>query len=133
MRTDILGIGSAIRALLVSDQDLQEAIEGRVYPLVAEENATFPFLCYGLLGVRPDETKDGKYAFGDTATVGVLVATETYKESVDLSILVRSVLTKFEGVVSDYHISSITLSDATDDYSDGAFYRNLTFEIETEN
>lgn len=129
---DSLGIGSAVREILMTSEVIAEATGGSISPLVAEENTTFPFITYGILEIAPKTTKDGHYAFGDEAEIGVTVFAESYEEVVDLSIEIRRVMVSFSGSTDDYDISGISFSGASDDYSEGAFYRNMVFRIDIE-
>lgn len=129
---DSLGIGSAVREILSSDAAVAVPTGGCIYPLVAEENATFPFIIYGILDVHPKTTKDGHYAFGDEAEVGISILAESYEECVDLSIAVRHAMVSFSGGTDDYDISSISFAGASDDYKDGAYFRNMIFTIDIE-
>ena len=58
--TDTLQIGLAIKAILSDSQALANVIgENKVFPVVAPEGTTFPFVLYGQTGIRETGTKDG--------------------------------------------------------------------------
>ena len=71
-----LQIGKAIKTIL-------EGIE-RVYPLVADEGTSYPFVVYRRSGLTPASTKD-RYSFNEIATVEVIVASNSYPESISVA------------------------------------------------
>ena len=62
-------IGKTIRTIL-------NGIDN-VYPLVADEGTTYPFIIYRRSSLNPSNTKD-RYNYKEVATVEILIAANNY-------------------------------------------------------
>lgn len=71
-----LQLGKAIKTIL-------SGID-KVYPLVADKGTTFPFIVYRRTGLSPSSTKD-RYSYREMGTVEVLIAANSYDESITLA------------------------------------------------
>jgi hypothetical protein len=71
-----LGIGKAVKTIL-------DGID-RVYPLVADEGTTYPFVVYRRSGLTPANTKD-RYSYKEVAAVEIIVASNSYTDSINLA------------------------------------------------
>ncbi len=116
-----LEIGKAIFTILKGIKN--------VYPLVADQGTTYPFVIYRRTSLQHSNTKD-RYNYQELATVEVVVASNKYEESV---MLAREVMYKLEhtrGLYNDISISEIKLISAEEDYIEDAYIQKLTFNIE---
>lgn len=116
-----LQIGKAIKSIL-------SGID-KVYPLVADEGTTYPFVIYRRSGLYPSTTKD-RYSFREMATVELIVAAATYPDSISLAEKVKGTLEHTRGKFNDIVIGDITMINADEDYLEDAFIQKLTFQIE---
>jgi hypothetical protein len=66
-----LQIGKAIYTILVKNKIT------KVFPLVADEGTTFPFIVYKRSGLEPSNTKD-RFNYSELATLDIIVAASTY-------------------------------------------------------
>ena len=114
-------VGKAIKAIL---EDID-----KVYPLVADAGTTFPFIVYRRSSLRPASTKD-RYNYSETATVEIIVASNSYPESINIALQVKDLLVGTRGVYCDINIGEITLINAEEDYLEDSFIQKLTFNIE---
>ena len=114
-------VGKAIKAIL---EDID-----KVYPLVADEGTTFPFIVYRRSSLRPASTKD-RYNYSETATVEIIVASNSYPESINIALQVKDLMEGTRGVYCDINIGEITLINAWEDYLEDSFIQKLTFNIE---
>ena len=105
-----LQIGKAIYTILAKNNI------SKVFPLVADEGTTFPFIVYKRSGLELANTKD-VYNFSELATLDIIVAANTYEESIS------------RGTYADITIEEITLDDADEDYLEDTFIQKLTFKI----
>nr|DAZ05102.1 MAG TPA: Protein of unknown function (DUF3168) [Caudoviricetes sp.] len=55
-----------------------------MYPLVADEGTTYPFVVYRRSSLQPSSTKD-RYSYKESATVEVIVASNSYPDSIALA------------------------------------------------
>ncbi len=120
---DSLNIGKAIYTILQTSID----IDKKIYPLIADEGTTFPFIIYKRTGLTPESTKDNT---NENVSVEINIASSNYSESVDLAIKVRKALEHKKGTYSDIVIEDIVIDDATEDYIEDTFIQTLTFKIE---
>lgn len=120
---DSLNIGKAIYTILQTSID----IDKKIYPLIADEGTTFPFIIYKRTGLTPESTKDNT---NEDVSVEINIASSNYSESIDLAIKVRKALEHKKGTYSDIAIEDIVIDDATEDYIEDTFIQTLTFKIE---
>lgn len=120
---DSLNIGKAIYTILQTSID----IDKKIYPLIADEGTTFPFIIYKRTGLTPESTKDNT---NENVSVEINIASSNYSESIDLAIEVRKALEHKKGTYSDIAIEDIVIDDATEDYIEDTFIQTLTFKIE---
>ncbi len=100
-----------------------------VFPLVADEGTTYPFVVYKRAGLQHSNTKD-RFNYQELATVEVIVAANNYTESIDIAKQVMYRLEHTRGKYCDINISEIKLIDASEDYIEDAFIQKLIFNIE---
>ena len=120
---DSLNIGKAIYTILQTSIDLDK----KIYPLIADEGTTFPFIIYKRTGLTHESTKDNT---NENVSVEINIASSNYSESIDLAIKVRKALEHKKGTYSDIAIEDIVIDDATEDYIEDTFIQTLTFKIE---
>lgn len=116
-----IGIGKAIKAIL-------SGIE-KVYPLVADEGTTYPFVVYRRSGLIPASTKD-RYSYKESATVEIIVASNSYPESIDVAEQVKQKMVNTRGTYSGLNVGEITLTNADEDFIEDTFIQKLNFNIE---
>lgn len=120
---DSLNIGKAIYTILQTSID----IDKKIYPLIADEGTTFPFIIYKRTGLTPESTKDNT---NENVSVEINIVSSNYSESIDLAIKVRKALEHKKGTYSDIAIEDIVIDDATEDYIEDTFIQTLNFKIE---
>lgn len=121
--TNSLEIGQVIY------QILNQSGINNVYPLVADEGTTFPFVAYRRVGLRPASTKD-RYNYSELAVIDLLVASSDYKSGIKLATKIKHLLEHTRGIFNGINIGEITLADAQEDYIDNTFIQKLTLNIE---
>jgi len=91
--THAIKIGKVIREQLMADSNIVAKIENKAFPLIAENDTTFPFICYTRETINPEQnTKDGYV--GDRTNFRIDVVSNSYNECVDISDLVRELFEK---------------------------------------
>ena len=126
-----LNIGKVIKDILYRDEALNNLVKNQVFPLIAEENTTFPFIVYRRNSIRNARTKD--YANDEIASVDVVIACDKYSQSVEIAERVRFVLERGEYEGENFSVDNITLSNASEQYMQNTYVQTLTFEIEINN
>ena len=126
-----LNIGKVIKDILYQDEALNNLVKNQVFPLIAEENTTFPFIVYRRNSIRKASTKD--YVNDEIASVDVVVASDKYSQSIEIAERVRFVLEHggYEG--ENFSVDNITLSNASEQYMQNTYIQSLTFDIEINN
>ena len=102
----------------------------KTYPIVADNDAKYPFIVYKRIGLSSLMCKDGNYE--DVATVEVTVVAEKYAISVDIAQQVREALEGNFDTFDNMEIE-VTLQSGTEDFSDSAYTQKLTYRIKTNN
>ena len=118
-----LKLGSYIYSLLA---DIN--VKCKVYPLVADNDAKFPFILYKRVGLYDNTTKDG-YTNEDTLNYEIKVVTDTYQKGIDIANDVRQAIEHGTKTYSDMTISDIRLNAADEQYMENAFVQTLNFQF----
>lgn len=121
-------IGKAICSILLENGDVTNIVGNKIYPVIADETTTFPFIVYQRSGFTPQSDKD--YS-DENVTIEMVIASETYAESIDLAIKVRKALEHKES--DKFGIRDIIVQDATEDYIDDTFIQQMSFVVYIEN
>lgn len=120
-----ISIGKAIKSLLVAGLS-KTSIKNKIYPLIADETTTFPFIVYRRSSIIPESDKD--YS-NDSAHIQIMIAANNYAESVELAEQVRTSLVHKKGIIQTIPIEDISLVDGSEEFIDNTFVQNLIFKI----
>ena len=140
-----LSAGEIVRELLISNDVLKSKVT-KIFPVITDK-AKLPYISYRKIGFSQDLTKSGRGA--DTITMQVSVYAESYKQSLELSELVRESLDykQFVHYCGDLGVSfssdfgtdcdpsehlimrSCNLTDCNETWMDDAFIQNMVFTI----
>lgn len=125
-----LSAGLLIYDILHSDSGVA-AITSKVYPVVAEQGATLPYVCYRRGGMVQDAAKNRPGA--DTCQIEVVCFASSYAGSIQLAEAVRAAM---DNAQASYTASnetltarSIMLIDSAEDWADDAFAQQLVFAV----
>ena len=118
-----LNIGKYIYSTISGDNQ----ITCKVYPLIADNDAKFPFIVYRRTGLVSGTTKDGLTE--DDVTVEIVIVSDKYSVGLDLAINVRNLLEKQSVVYEDLEINDTTLNLATEEYSDNSYIQRMQFDM----
>ena len=121
--TTSISINKYIYSLLTADTKLVELTGGDIYPIVAEESVSYPFVLFTKSAAYGNYTKD--LLLYDSATVEVVIAAVNYFQTVEIAERVRQVLEAYR----DGYFGSITLDNVSEDYADDAYIQQLTFTV----
>ena len=88
MNNSIL-IGKLIYERLSSNPELKEYVNDKIFPLIAEQETTFPYIAFSKDSITPYYTKGGNYE--DTVSVQIIVASTDYLESLNIANIVRKI------------------------------------------
>lgn len=97
-------------------------IKGKIFPLVAVANTTFPFCVYRRIGYTPQSNKDRT---DEEVSIEMNVATETYKEGQNIANSIADILIHQQTDLID----EITLTNVSETFIEDTFIQNLQFKI----
>lgn len=117
----LVKIGKTLRSLLLSDNTVAEYLTGKIFPLVAVEGTTFPFLVYRRSGYTPVSNKDLE---DEIVTVEVAILSDKYETSVDVA---DAVLTGLHG--SNEEIDRVKIIGTSEEFSDDIYIQKLIIDI----
>lgn len=99
----------------------------KVYPIVADNDAKFPFIVYKRTNIVSNGCKDGYYE--DVAVVQISIVTEKYKEGVEIANAARKALEcPTSRQFGDHTVSECMLTAANEDYNN-AYVQTMQFTL----
>lgn len=123
----ILGISKHIASVLSSDAAIVAKIGHRCFPIASVTEVSFPLIAYSRVSVTPVYDKSEKQMADTSAQIAV--AAETYSESVEIAEMIISAFDKKDAVYDDFRVIDATIESANEDYIDGCFVQELTFNF----
>ena len=126
-------IGYAIYNILSNDGDVTDITSTRIYPNVAKQGTTFPFIVYQTTGVDPNDTKDGLSTV-DGNSFMVLCYAESYSVAANLSQEVRISLDRAKGTYNSVEVQTIQFTGYDEDFEiegdgQGVYVQTLSFNL----
>jgi hypothetical protein len=128
-------IGYAIYNILTNNSDVAALVGTRIYPNVAKQGSTFPFIVYQTTNVSPNDTKDGVSTV-DENSFDVLCFADSYSAAVDLAQKARIALDRKTGTypTSGVQVQSIQFSSYDEDFEIegdgmGLYVQTLSFVL----
>lgn len=123
-------IGAEIRDILMDNSALTESLtmvtdgveEVKIYPIIANSDATFPFLIYRRQSYTPDSNKD--YS-SEKVNLEFYLCSTKYSESVDLIDMTCDTL---RGKETDI-IEDIKITNLYEDYINDTFVQYASMEV----
>jgi|WetSurMetagenome_2_1015567.scaffolds.fasta_scaffold39146_5 hypothetical protein len=124
-----LAIGTVINSLLSANTDLVAIVDDKIFPLMAAQDTTFPFIAYTRKDVEPQYTKD--IYTGDKITMEIVAAAKNEEEAVNIANLIRDTVDNVKGLYNGINIRKVRMTHAYEDYFDenNAYAQDLEFEI----
>lgn len=119
-------VGKDIKNLLVNDTNVQSKLNGKVFPIVANEGTQFPFVVYRRSAYRPQSNKD--YS-DEVVSMELIILSTKYDESVDIANVVAEALDRKTTEI----ISDIQLTNISEDYIDDTYIQRLFIDISINN
>ena len=123
-RETALSANKYIYKILTEDETLSGLTKGQIYPVIAEENVTYPFVIFSKTDAYANYTKD--ILAYDSATVQVALAAVNYFQTVDIAERVRLLL---EGR-RDSYFANVQFVSVTEDYVEDAYTQTLEFNCQ---
>ena len=121
MRETAISTNKHIYQLLISDEQLNSFVGDKIYPLVAEESVSYPFIIFTKESANGNYTKD--LLTYDTVNISVAIAANNYFETVQIAEQVRAILENHR----DNYFFNILFENVSEDYVEDAFIQQLNF------
>lgn len=119
----VIGIGAEVYALLKASEALTAIVGGRIWPMIADEGATFPFVVYQRSGTTAAGDKDGSE---ERVTLAVTIAADNYRASVEAAAAALEALQNRRTA----HVEDIRLDSATEAWYNDTFLQTLNFTLQ---
>lgn len=115
--------GSEVRKALLSDDKLKKKVKSAISPLIAKEGTNFPFIVYQKSGGWYDYNKDS--VTGGTATVDIIIFSDTYEEMVEVSDMVDDAMYRYF-----INVGSVPrLVGCDENFQDDVYFQTMTFQF----
>lgn len=112
--------GQAIYNILSNDTAVNSAVSGRIYPDRAEEDASFPYLVYNMIGDTPLNQKSGGAAV-DLVSFQITALAKNFDDTEDITDKVRSALESQTGSFAGHDVAGITFDSAQNLFDEDAY------------
>ena len=100
-------VGLAIYNLLFNNTPVRTLSQGKIYPELAKEGQSMPYIVYSVVSNSPSDTKDGTPI--DEAQCEIFSVASSYEQCNKLADLVRAALDRKGVTVSDASAGDITV------------------------
>ena len=115
-------IGKEIKRILSSDEQVNNVLGNKIFPLVAENGTLFPFLTYRRTSFVPYDNKD--YT-DESVYMDIMIVAQTYNESVDIADTVADCLNRTSTELINY----IGIKNIREDYVEDSYVQTISIEI----
>ena len=124
--TNSILIGKTIYTKITEDEEIQSYVSGRVYPLIAEQSSSFPFIIYWRNSIQSSNyTKDGFNE--DFVEFTVVAVSENYTQSLMIANRLRKILEVRKITGEDIVITDIKMVDIDESWSENSYVQTLNF------
>lgn len=122
-----------VRPLLTECPELQAVMDvNKIFPLVAKEGTTYPFIIYSRDNITPQYTKGIYGGWINTLLLTVNVYSNDYEESVNIANIVRNALENKSIENENINIDPIELQSCNESFSEDGFRQQLSFTMTAE-
>ena len=116
-------IGSEIRNVILSSAAVKNAVDTKVFPLVANAGTTFPFIVYRRSSYSPQSDKD---VLSESVYMEIAIICTNYEQSVSIANDVADVLLAYE---SDT-IEEIKVTNISEEFISNSFVQKVNLQID---
>ena len=116
-------IGSEIRNVILSSSAVKNAVDTKVFPLIANAGTTFPFIVYRRSSYSPQSDKD---VLSESVYMEIAIICNNYEQSVSIANDVADVLLAYE---SDT-IEEIKVTNISEEFISDSFVQKVNLQID---
>ena len=115
-------IGSEIRNVILSSTAVKNAVDTKVFPLIANAGTTFPFIVYRRSSYSPQSDKD---ALTESVYMEIAIICNNYEQSVSIANDVADALIPYD---SDT-IEEIKVTNISEEFISDSFVQKVNLQI----
>lgn len=115
-------VGKEMFNILTNDSDVKKLVGNKVFPIVANEGTTFPFIVYRRTNYTPASNKD--YT-SEIVGIEINILSQKYDEGVNIADVVATSLDRKE---TDF-IEDIKITNISEDYIEDTFVERIYLDI----
>lgn len=116
-------IGSEIRNVILSSSAVKNAVDTKVFPLIAAAGTTFPFIVYRRSSYSPKSDKD---VLSESVYMEIAIICTNYEQSVSIANDVADALIQYE---SDT-IEEIKVTNISEEFISNSFVQKVNLQID---
>ena len=122
-------IGKTIYKMLSGSTAVTAEVGNKIYPLIAPDTTTFPFIVFSRSGIDTQYCKD--CAYEDRAAITVIVVAEDYETAVDTANAVRQAIEnkRYNDTDNQIEIKGAYLQGVTEYYQNDTHVQTLNFTV----
>lgn len=98
-------IGKALYGKLSATAAVTALVSTRIYPDIATQDATYPFIVYSNDATQPTDVKDSASPL-DVVTMSVMIYSNSYSQAQDIAAAVRTALDRMTGTIQGVTVQS---------------------------
>lgn len=98
-------IGKALYGKLSATAAVTALVSTRIFPDMATQDATYPFIVYTNDATQPTDVKDSGSPL-DVVTMSVMIYSNSYSQAQDIAAAVRTALDRMTGTVQGVNVQS---------------------------
>ena len=98
-------IGKALYGKLSATSAVTALVSTRIFPDMATQDATYPFIVYTNDATQPTDVKDSTSPL-DVVTMSVMIYSNSYSQAQDIAAAVRTALDRMTGTVQGVNVQS---------------------------
>ena len=126
-----LKIGTYLLDVLDDSTELITALgTGKIFPLVAKEGTTYPFVIYSRDQVTVQYTK--QVGHDNTVIITYRVYSDDYDEALNITNIIRNLLERKTVTFQDIKINDIRLASTSELFTEDGFCQVITFQTMVE-
>ena len=126
--TNSILINKYIYSKLSNSNELKKYVDSKIYPLVAENTTTFPFVTYYRDNISPISfTKDGYCQ--DEVYFTINVVSDHYTQTLEIANIIRKLM---EGLRGDDNIYDCHMTNIDENFVENSYVQTLQFKCKFE-
>lgn len=110
-------IGKVIKYKFDNDSDLNTMFNGRVYPLVGAQTASYPFAIYEIATNNNQRSKDSDSHI-DEINVRITIVSTSYADTQNAVSYIRNAFVRMNGTIQGVKVQSCSFDGERDLFSD---------------